>query len=434
VPGVSPSKPGRNDPCPCGSGKKYKACHAAEDRAKAAPPPAPATPANPLKQDLEAAVALLGEANVARLSRTLEHLAALLVGAGPQPGLRYDDKTFSDHVGQALAKLAAREDLDALKARDEMRVGVGRELGTRPFQEKLGAALLAQATKPGRTPEERRALCVGALLATASKRTGKVRPEDNPVLDVVFDVQFREWSQKHAEVVRKYEALLSNMEPEALTPEAREALHQAEAGELDALVKHVQADPQLVERISREAKERAQRVETRLRDPATPSVFSPEEELWLTCVLWEPLRALKTQPKDAQGRREVIAGLLRAVKGAVDPDFLEGLLERLRAGAKEPAADEPTREWLTDAAIAFEAEPARLVLAALLTARQEARGRTAEELVALADLKALPVWTPEALEPYRELLEKEGRAGGAERIRRAQDWLREHPVTLDAEA
>ncbi|NNB98423.1 hypothetical protein HI113_31460, partial [Corallococcus exiguus] len=36
---MSPSKPGRNDPCPCGSGKKYKACHAAEDRAKAAPPP-----------------------------------------------------------------------------------------------------------------------------------------------------------------------------------------------------------------------------------------------------------------------------------------------------------------------------------------------------------------------------------------------------------
>ncbi|RKH40987.1 hypothetical protein D7Y23_33730, partial [Corallococcus sp. AB050B] len=39
---MSPSKPGRNDPCPCGSGKKYKACHAAEDRAKAAPPPSTA--------------------------------------------------------------------------------------------------------------------------------------------------------------------------------------------------------------------------------------------------------------------------------------------------------------------------------------------------------------------------------------------------------
>jgi SEC-C motif len=27
-------KTGRNDPCPCGSGKKYKKCHAAEDQAQ----------------------------------------------------------------------------------------------------------------------------------------------------------------------------------------------------------------------------------------------------------------------------------------------------------------------------------------------------------------------------------------------------------------
>lgn len=27
------SKPGRNDPCYCGSGKKYKKCHMAEDKA-----------------------------------------------------------------------------------------------------------------------------------------------------------------------------------------------------------------------------------------------------------------------------------------------------------------------------------------------------------------------------------------------------------------
>ncbi|MFP2900703.1 SEC-C metal-binding domain-containing protein, partial [Corallococcus sp. 4LFB] len=152
---MSPSKPGRNDPCPCGSGKKYKACHAAEDRAKAATPP-PSAPAHPLKQDLEGAMSLLGDADVSRLSQALEHLGVLLAGAGPQPGLRYDDKAFSDHVGQALAKLAAQEGLDAMEARHSLRVGVVRELGTRSFQEKLGAGLLAQAARGGRTPEERR--------------------------------------------------------------------------------------------------------------------------------------------------------------------------------------------------------------------------------------------------------------------------------------
>jgi len=33
--GASPEKPGRNEPCWCGSGRKYKKCHLAEDDIKA---------------------------------------------------------------------------------------------------------------------------------------------------------------------------------------------------------------------------------------------------------------------------------------------------------------------------------------------------------------------------------------------------------------
>jgi protein O-GlcNAc transferase len=38
------TKAGRNDPCPCGSGKKYKQCCQGKDSAPAAPPPSPAIP------------------------------------------------------------------------------------------------------------------------------------------------------------------------------------------------------------------------------------------------------------------------------------------------------------------------------------------------------------------------------------------------------
>jgi len=41
------TKPGRNDPCPCGSGNKYKKCCLAKDEAAAAaarPPPPPPAP------------------------------------------------------------------------------------------------------------------------------------------------------------------------------------------------------------------------------------------------------------------------------------------------------------------------------------------------------------------------------------------------------
>jgi len=133
---------------------------------------------------------------------------------------------------------------------------------------------------------------------------------------------------------------------------------------------------------------------------------------------------------DATLRRQAVTALLQAVKGALDEDFLAGMQGRLREKAKDPAADEATRTAAMDTAIAFEAEPARMTLGALLTARQEAVGRSAEEMVMLADLKALTNWTPEAFQPYRELLEGMGLPAAAERIRRCQEWLKEHPVVM----
>ncbi len=431
---MSSKKPGRNDPCPCGSGKKYKACHAAEERAKAAPPAAAPT-AHLLAEDLKAAMEVLGDPDTSRLSGCLVRVAALLAEWGPAPGLRFDGKAFSEHVGPELARLSDKEGQDASSARRELLVGTVRKLGTPAFLEQLGTALIARASEPGRSAEDRLALCVGVLFASASKRLGRARPEDIPVLDVVFDVQFREWSARHAELVKKYEALAGEFAEETLPPEAREALKQARGGDVDALLRYVQSDPGLAERIAREARERAARVEARMREPGSPPVFAPEEELWLTCVLWEHMQALKSLPRDADAgtRRAAVTTLMRAVKGALDDDFLAGLLGRLREQAKDASADEATRAAFMDTAIAFEAEPARMTLASLLTSRQEAVGRSAEEMVMLADLKALTTWTPESFEPYRTLLTDMGLPAAAERIRRCQEWLREHPVTLRAE-
>ncbi|NVJ18333.1 YecA family protein [Myxococcus sp. AM010] len=429
---MSSKKPGRNDPCPCGSGKKYKVCHATEDRARAAPPAAPASSA---RADLEAAMAVLGDPEVSKLSGALERLAELLTDWGPVPGLRFDVKAFSEHVGKELARLSENTEQDASSARRELLVGTVRELGTPAFLEALGAALMAKMSTPGLSAEDRRAVGVGTMLASASKRMGKARPEDIPVLDVIFDVQFREWSARHKELSQKYEALVKGLEEESLSDEAKAALEQARGGDVGALLKYVQDEPELAERIAREAKERAARVEAWLRAATSPAVFSPEEELWLTCALWEPMQALKLLPTGTEPavRREAVTALMRAVKGALDDDFLSGLLVRLREKAKDPAADEATRAAFMDAAIAFEAEPARMTLAALLTARKEAEGRSPEEMVALADLKALTAWTPESFEPYRALLLSMGLPAAAARVQRCQEWLKGHPVTLRPE-
>jgi len=423
---MSSSKPGRNDPCPCGSGKKYKACHAAEDRARAAPPPQ--TP-HPLTADLQAAMALLGDPDVSKLSRALDHLGSLLTRWGSAPHLRFDAAAFDAYLTKALEALPDTVEQNPAQAHRDLLVGAVREFGTRAFLDAFRSAVLQRASESGHSSEDRQALCVGALLASPSTKDQRFRPEDIPVLDVVFDVQFREWCAQHRELASKFEALTRLSEGD-LSPQAREALRQASEGNMDALLQHVQSDPSLVERITREAKERAARVEAKLREPSSPSLFAPEEELWLTCVLWEPMRAVKGNASNAGTRRAAVENLIRAVKGALDSELLQNMLERLRQKSRDPSLDEATRAFFTDAAIATEAEPSRMVMAALFTAGQEAQGRSAEEMVMLADLKARTVWTPDDFEPYQKLLDASGLPAAAARIRRCQDWLRQHPVSL----
>jgi hypothetical protein len=169
-----------------------------------------------------------------------------------------------------------------------------------------------------------------------------------------------------------------------------------------------------------------------MREPATPSVFTPEEQVWLTSVLWEPMRALKTPGEDANARRMAVQGFLGAVKTALEDDreLVAGMLERMRARARDTSLDEQTRAFFTDAAVAFEAEPVRMVLAAILTSRNEPQARSAEEQVVRADLEAKTRWTAEDLEPYRTLMEQMNLPASAERIRRAQEWLRSHPISV----
>ncbi|MDX9996312.1 MAG: SEC-C metal-binding domain-containing protein, partial [Rhodocyclaceae bacterium] len=64
-----PSSPGRNDPCPCGSGKKYKKCCGATGAVRIA---APATSTRPPPQitpqaarELLAALDLMGKGRLA---------------------------------------------------------------------------------------------------------------------------------------------------------------------------------------------------------------------------------------------------------------------------------------------------------------------------------------------------------------------------------
>ncbi len=175
---MSSSKPGRNDPCPCGSGKKYKACHAAEDRARAAPPPAPL---HPLASELQAAMALLGDPDVSKLSRALDQLGSTLASWGPAPGLRFEASAFDAHITQALGALPDTVEQDACPGPPRA-VRRHRDCSSAPASSsmRMRAALLQRAAESGRVPEERQALCVGALLASAPRKSDSLPARGHP--------------------------------------------------------------------------------------------------------------------------------------------------------------------------------------------------------------------------------------------------------------
>jgi len=90
---------GRNDPCPCGSGKKYKKCHAADDEK---------TVSEELAKQHAAAVAEAAEA--AEAAAAAEGDPKRAVG-GPTPGndpkgVRGSSKRSGSSAGAAAARAA----------------------------------------------------------------------------------------------------------------------------------------------------------------------------------------------------------------------------------------------------------------------------------------------------------------------------------------
>jgi tetratricopeptide (TPR) repeat protein len=78
-------KPGRNDPCPCGSGRKYKQCCGRPDAGGATTAAAPAqgpTGTGPDAREIGALVALLNQDRVAEAERGAQQLVARHPGAG----------------------------------------------------------------------------------------------------------------------------------------------------------------------------------------------------------------------------------------------------------------------------------------------------------------------------------------------------------------
>lgn len=360
-------KPGRNDPCPCGSGKKYKRCHLADDEARAsagraaasklaandAAAPAPLPPANPQQIiGLLKTLASQGTATErADFTRLLEESRTTLDYMSRQPDIESASAILEPHRGEFL-KLT--QDPDALMKRAQALFAEPRFaplrftaadiqrafdcVGQPAFGlvaadrtvKLLRAAILHLADKPRRSSmamsllihlpdvvaEDR--LLDGWIIQHTAFETTEVPDESNPFLFAMFSFGYDAWADE------------KNARNDAFAREIGfdpEQLRNMTPAELDACLARMQDDPATMARLetflNANPGERAQTnatldaiekesVELLQRDDAAGPLLTPEEmEPWLPVlnerllVLLEPLRQpdASLPPDPALGQR-----------------------------------------------------------------------------------------------------------------------------------
>jgi tetratricopeptide (TPR) repeat protein len=181
---------GRNEPCPCGSGKKYKKCHLQQDEAAATPPAAPPDPQEHVDQgwrlfeqrrpgaaekEFRAALALKPE-----LPEAVVGIGMARLQAGDNDGARTELSNvikLSESVAAALAKEGVKDAFNKKEAQPYIRAS--HALGCLAYdQEKYDEALEAlarvYAIDEGTVGTEARLIAAKTLMKL--KRPGEAVP------------------------------------------------------------------------------------------------------------------------------------------------------------------------------------------------------------------------------------------------------------------
>ncbi|MEW5853926.1 MAG: SEC-C metal-binding domain-containing protein [Myxococcota bacterium] len=215
------TRPGRNDPCHCGSGKKYKKCHwdadektASEARAKAAQQNAlgvvgeqmrelMAGAANPqeLARDLDTIMGIMDQRSE-EIAEVMEDLRALFDG-GPLSDFRLDPT----QVRHALVQHYASQPGDDVYERLSRTCHAARaDLRTEETEQRLKLALTRVAQGSSSTGRQRRAALLGLLsVMNASADEGE------PVLELVFAVQCEQEAARAPKVAEEALAAPENI-------------------------------------------------------------------------------------------------------------------------------------------------------------------------------------------------------------------------------
>jgi hypothetical protein len=165
--------PGRNDPCHCGSGKKYKKCHLDADRkGEAGPDAVHALDRRLLDEMLDLAVKRFGKGWLPRDLRQLPHDALLLMLSWAAYTLPVDGRPLADHFVDTARNLSG-EERDWLAAQRRAWLGIWEVLSVTPGKEVVVRDLLTGEQRTVREREASRTLRArDALLARVVDHEG----------------------------------------------------------------------------------------------------------------------------------------------------------------------------------------------------------------------------------------------------------------------
>ena len=169
---------GRNEPCPCGSGKRHKNCCLGKDSVATAPPPF-------VLAALQQVTELLTSGQTDRLVQIGDDLTALL-GYGELAWVRIAPDEFEDAVRDALLETS---NVDDDKIASHVRAAFER-FATVDALVALQKDLVAELPNPAHSAADRRAIALAVLL---NGPAGTPTPAaGNDFVDLLFDVQMQE--------------------------------------------------------------------------------------------------------------------------------------------------------------------------------------------------------------------------------------------------
>ncbi|HEY3354619.1 MAG TPA: SEC-C domain-containing protein [Polyangia bacterium] len=418
------SRSGRNEPCHCGSGKKYKKCCLPADEQQARSASAAAPRQAPVEDEIAAAFFKAAELIRARdprpVQERLTRLGELFQRGAALGEVRFDSRQFAEVVQTEGDRVLAGAGASVEDPRHALFAAAIARLVPRGFVTRLERALEDLVRAPATAGPDRvtaaTALLMLEVLGPLDERNAPVCP----VLEVLFFTQLTEWSGARDELRDELNQMVDGLRSGRLTLADMHGLIEERK---DRLAAAIEAVPGLTDEVGQAADRAIKGALKALKSRRPPALFTTDEYLVLMAALERATGPfLDLTAPDREQTIAIAQALIESAELVLDEPLRRGVIERLIRAANETPGDRRPPPHLADLTLAMMHAPGIIAVAAMMNRRFTPVVRSAaEEEVVVKLIHGNP--EADVLEAYARLLDEMGEAAGAARVRRVRDEL-----------